>query len=329
MARLDEWKQFELLCHRLSVMMSGGISLHRSLQFLIDDAPGYLHRRQLTLLKSELERGAPFSRAFRYILPVDFSGQYGTIDHLPNIILFLDRWKVRVAGRRQTVIEMRKRWIYPAILMVSTLSTMVFFVGILVPRYIDFFNQSNTPVPGIISLLMRVRSGCQSPIGVGACIGLGVVLLPVFRKKWAGWISSGGAVNNSISDTFWMIGLLLQSGVSLSDAMGSLQRGRYVPKNWVSFEASVRHTGAFSDSAYLHLSLSKYHRELLRCGESSGDLSGALFAVSTELETYAIERTQRNLSYVQPCLILVSAGIILMSVYITMAPVTSLIGSLK
>jgi type II secretory pathway component PulF len=321
-----EWRKFALFCHRLAAMLRTGIGLVQAIDMLVLDELDPKEKRKLDLFRLALYSGVPFPQALRYVIPYEYRASVCRLDQVPDIPEFLSRLGAHVTERSDVVGTVLKQAVYPMVLIGSTVATVLFFILGLVPRYVDFFIGSGLPLPGILRGLMVVSTGLSSPgfAGIGGVCG--VVLVGWGGRRSIRWFKQRVGGGDGRSDLFWMLGIMLQSGVPLIKAVDVVSPSdRDIEARWRNFRLALLGSGRLAENAYLYLGLTRYQRELILCGERSGSLAVSLIDVASDLVAADQAQLKQTVAWIQPVMLAISAVTIVFSVYITMIPVTSLI----
>ena len=320
-----EWQKFALFCHRLAAMLNAGISLAPALQMLSEDEAIPEFRRNIDYVRRALANGTSFCSALRYVLPLEYRTTICRLEHIPDIPEFLTRLGDRVKHRADVVGTVLKDIIYPMLVISSTVGMVVFFVSVLVPRYSEFFVGAGIPLPPVLKGLMGVSEFLSSPlVYIGGC-GTGASLLFFGRNRVVSWLKSRAGQGDGRADLFWMLGLLLRARVPLVKALDVVDpRDPRLTRQWCVFRKALVTTGEFAENAYLYLGLTRFQREMILCGERSAGLASALVSVATDLTESDAAQFKRSMAWVQPVMLVISGLTILMSIYVTLAPVTAL-----
>ena len=321
-----EWRKFALFCQRLAAMLRTGIGLIQAIDMLVLDELDLKEKRKLDLFRRALYSGVPFPQALRYVIPYEYRASVCRLDQVPDVPEFLSRLGAHVTARSDVVGTVLKQAVYPLVLIASTASTVLFFILVLVPRYADFFNESGLPLPGILRVMMILSTGLSSPVFavISSVFAVGLVLFGGLRTiRWFKQRVGGG---DGRADLFWILGIMLQSGVPLIKAVEVVSPSdKTIEQRWRNFRLALLGSGRLAENAYLYLGLSRYQRELILCGERSGRLAVSLIDVAADLVAADQAQLKQTVAWVQPVMLAISAVTIVFSVYITMIPVTSLI----
>lgn len=309
-------------------MLRAGVPMIQAVDILRADERSPDYQRRLDLFRAELHRGSPIPSALKHILPVQFRKTVQHIGYIPDLPHFLDRLSQWVMRRLMVLESAIKQAVYPLVLVGALLGLLVFFCGVLVPQYIGFFKESGVPLPWLLREVDRVMT---QPTWVGwavliAIVSAGVAGIRLAARRIVGMVMGEGW---SVADLLWVLGTFGMSGVPMITAVQSLSpESALVKAKWTRFKQGLLQTGTLSDNAHLYLGISRYQRELLLLGERSCQLAASLCQISEDMSAAETAQFQRKIALIQPLLLCLTAGLILVAVYITLLPVTSLIKSL-
>lgn len=321
-----EWRKFALFCRRLAAILQTGVPLLQAIEILQLDEADRTSRQQLDRFRDELFRGTSFPQALRHLVPDEYRRSICQLDHVPDLGVFLTRLSEHVTQRADSLDGLVKQLGYPLMLVMTTMGTVLFFIFGLVPRYLEFFSDSNLPIPLVIMWLTSISLGLRHPV-IGPLIGVIVLGVCFFGFRYAyRWVKKWGGGGDSRADLFWMIGLMLNSGIPLRKAVTVVApRDPILKHQWNTFLRALMDSGRFSENAHLYLGLTRYQRELLLCGERSGFLGDALLSFAEDLIEIDKGNMSRSIALVQPIFLVISAVVIVASIYMTMIPVISMV----
>ena len=306
----------------LAVLLRAGLPLDRALKVLIDMASlPQMHQLLSEMLKS-VKGGKPLSQAMQpneklfgnfYISMVrsgEASGQLSAV--LDRLVEYLENAK----ANRDSVVS---ALIYPAILLVVSVLSVVIMLGFVVPQFETLFEDMGEALP----LLTRMVVSAANFIAEwGWLMLLLVVALGYYLRRWAvsaeGQASlhrrllklplAGGIVFEfEVSKFARTVGTLLENGVSLLKAISiaidtvdntvikdALQVLPPAVKAGKRMSVALADTGLFTPMVI----------QMIRVGEESGSLGQMLLELAKVFDGHVQSGVKRGLALLEPVLIL-------------------------
>ena len=306
----------------LAVLLRAGLPLDRALKVLIDMASlPQMHQLLSEMLKS-VKGGKPLSQAMQpneklfgnfYISMVrsgEASGQLSAV--LDRLVEYLENAK----ANRDSVVS---ALIYPAILLVVSVLSVVIMLGFVVPQFETLFEDMGEALP----LLTRMVVSAADFIAVwGWLILLVVVALVFYLRRWAATAEgraslhrrllklplAGGIVFEfEVSKFARTVGTLLENGVSLLKAISiaidtvdntvikdALQVLPPAVKAGKRMSVALADTGLFTPMVI----------QMIRVGEESGSLGQMLLELAKVFDGRVQSGVKRGLALLEPVLIL-------------------------
>jgi len=306
----------------LSVLLRAGLPLDRALKVLIDMAAQPRMNLLLNDLLSAVKGGRALSQALQpheqvfgtfYINMVrsgEASGQLSEV--LDRLVEYLENAK----ANRETVIS---ALIYPSILAVVSVLSIVLMLGFVVPQFESLFEDMGEALP---PLTQMVISGADFIKRFGWLILLLVVGLGVYVRNWAGTeqgrtslhrrlltlpMAGGIIFEFEVSKFARTAGTLIGNGVSLLKAISiaietvdnrvireSLAVLPPAVKAGKRMSVALEETGMFTPMVI----------QMVRVGEESGSLDQMLLELARVFDDHVQSGVKRGLTLLEPVLIL-------------------------
>lgn len=319
----------------LSVLLRAGLPLDRALKVLIDMAAQPGLDALLNDLLSAVKGGKPLSQALQahekvfgpfYISMVragEASGQLSAV--LDRLVEHLENAK----KNRDTVVS---ALIYPAILAVVALLSIVFMLTFVVPQFETLFDDMGDALP---TMTRWVIAGADFIKAYGVVMLLAIGALVFYLRRWAagaegrkalhGRLLSLPLVGNLVFE-FQMakfsrtVGTLLDNGVSLlralSIAMDTVDN--VVLKEALSILPTAARSGkrlsrALEDSDMF----TPMVIQMVRVGEESGRLDQMMMELADVFDGHVQSGVKRALALLEPVLIL-GMGVVIATIIIAL-----------
>lgn len=315
-------KEQTFLFKRLSFLINAGIPLMESLAVLREQSSSRRHARMYDQILSDVESGKSLSKAFvkfpnvfsEFSLSIVKVGeQSGALSQ--NLSYLADELKKKNILRRKII----GAFIYPALITCATLGITAFLMLYLFPKITPVFVSLHATLPITTRIVMAISLfmqhwGLELLLGLVIFVVVFVVILrksSVFHLLFDGVclrIPVVGAVMQyyNLSNACRTLGLLLKSGVKLSEALpitadatpNLIYKRHYVTLGKVVDRGDRLSTYLKKHSAHFPQILS----HMVAVGERSGTLSETLLYLA-ELYDHEVEEFTKNLStLIEPAL---------------------------
>jgi len=219
----------------LALMLTAGQDLDRALRFLVDTAPKKHVRAILTQIRDAVRDGSPFATALTRH-PTSFPNLYvglvrageaggmlaGTLERMADLL-------EKQRALRSSIVS---SLIYPAILLVAGIGSIVLLLTQVLPQFVPMFEQAGASLPRPTQIVIALGAAVS---GYGLYAALACVLLfvaaqqtlarPGPRLWWDRTILRlpvfGGLAREVLAARFTRtLGTLLQNGVPLIASLG-------------------------------------------------------------------------------------------------------------
>ncbi|MCB1702154.1 MAG: type II secretion system F family protein [Pseudomonadales bacterium] len=306
----------------LAVLLRAGLPLDRALKVLIDMASLPQMHQLLSEMLSAVKGGKPLSQAMQahgqlfgtfYISMVrsgEASGQLSAV--LDRLVEYLENAKTT----RDSVLS---ALIYPAILLVVSVLSIVLMLGFVVPQFQTLFEDMGEALPLITRLVVDAAEFIKS---WGWLMVLLVAGVAIYLRRWAATeggrtslhrrllkmpLAGGIIFEFEVSKFARTVGTLLGNGVSLLKAISiaidtvdnrvikeALQVLPPAVKAGKRMSVALADTGMFSPMVI----------QMTRVGEESGSLGEMMLELAKVFDGHVQSGVKRGLALLEPVLIL-------------------------
>ncbi len=331
--------ELSLVTRQLATLLGSGLTMEQSLNALIEEVSAPLTREVLGGVKSEVTAGLSLAGALGSY-DRSFPDFYRALVHggeesgaLPTVLQHLaDYLDARQAMKQKTSLAL----LYPVLVTLVAVSIVTGLLVFVVPQIVQVFQQSRQSLPLLTRALIALSGFLRAAwpyIAVGV-IGAATALRLALRRdgprrSWdamllrAPWL---GALIRSVNTSRFAstLAILVGGGVPLLSALGS---GARVMTNVVMREAIE---GAIErvregESLARALGATRVFPPLMVHLVASGEVSGKLEQMlqrAAQLETQSLERRLAVfLTLLEPVMILVMGGVVLMIVLAILLPI--------
>ena len=334
--------------NQLAVMIRAGISLPEALESIASQMDKKKFKHIISDLKNKIEGGQTFSQALslhqevfsnlyiNMIAAAEVSGSMSAM--LQQLVEYLDQ-------EAQTRSQVIGAMVYPIIIAVMAVSTTIFLLTFVLPRFLVVFAGSEHLLPAPTKIIMALSSVVR---------GYWFVILPVTGLAvWGFWCF----INTTVGREWWdrmklripllrtlcrslyitrslhTMGVLTNAGVPILDTIiitAQVSGNVLYEKMWKRVYESVRQGSKIASSLSSSELMPGNVVQMLRSGEESGTLSDVLRDVA---EFYARElRTVIKVvtSMIEPIMIVIMGvlvGFIAMSIILPIFRMSSLVTS--
>ena len=331
--------ELSLVTRQMATLLTSGLTMEQALSALIEEASAPMTREVLNGIKAEITAGLSLAAAMG-AYHKSFPDFYCALVHggeesgaLPVVLQHLaDYLDARQALKQKTTLAL----LYPVLVTLVVISIVTGLLVFVVPQIVQVFQQSRQGLPLLTRALIALSEFLRAAWPYLALAGAGAVAavrLALRREEtrrrlhamllgvpWLGQLIRG--VNTSrFAST---LSILVGGGVPL---LSALESGARVMSNAAMRAAIAGVIERVREGESLARSLGATHAfaplmvHLVASGEASGKLEQML-ARAAVLETQALERRLATfLTLLEPVMILVMGGVVLLIVLAILLPV--------
>jgi general secretion pathway protein F len=312
----------------LAVMLGAGQDLDRALRFITETAPGKRVAAVVGQVRDAVRDGAPLATALaqhprsftRLYIGLVRAGEAGG-----SLAPTLERLADLLEEQRRLSSTITSALIYPAMLLVAAIGSIVLLLTQVLPQFVPMFEQNGAHLPASTQFLIDAGDavGRFGPAAFVILIVGGLILRNALRRPGPRLQAArlvlrvpvlGGLMRELLAARFTRtLGTLLINGVPLVAALGIV---RDAVGNAAGTAAVDEATASAKGGAGLSRSLAESHVMpdrtiyLLRLGEETGQLGAmALRAASIHEEKTRLS-AQRLVSLLVPTITIVMGGVI-------------------
>ncbi|MGI5850252.1 MAG: type II secretion system F family protein, partial [Christensenellales bacterium] len=297
-------------------------------------------------VNDDLQRGKGLSEAFSVhektlpsimIKMIEAGEISGTLD------LSLDRLALHFEKENNMAKKIKSAMMYPIIICIIALIVVIFMLVFVVPRFMGFFDNPDTEVPGITKLLLSISDAFSN--GWMYIIGVIIIIYTLFKfyksttdgrlkldtlKLKAPLFGKSGIrilsarLSRTLS-TLTSAGITLTQSIRIASKVVSnkLAENKLLDiedqiKQGRSFHASIKAAGIFPNMLMY----------MTKIGEESGKLDEMLEKSAAYFEEEADEAISKLTTLLQPILLIFVAGIILFIMLAVLLPIFSMYSSI-
>jgi len=336
-----------MIYRELGALLSAGLPLVRALDILIQSAEMHDARTLLAGVRDRVREGVSLVDALAEASSSVTAFERAIIEaaeESAKVEVSLEKLAAFLEEQEQLRNRIQGALVYPSIVVTVGICVAVLMLGLLVPRARDMLEGSGIPLPALTRFMMafgRTAVKWVAPLAVVLVIGMLVFRHKLkhsdeFRQHWDRLLfripvlGQGYAMLASLRFSR-TLSMLLTGGIPLID--GLILAGRATGSPWLSRiverEAeTVRHGSSLSDAVRRIPRLSQSLPGWISVGEAGGGLERLLANAGERYENNWNRYVSRWLSLLEPVLILVIGGFVLLVTLSVLLPVLSLSRSL-
>ena len=317
-----------MLARNLSIILSSGVTLLRSLEVLASQTQSQKLERILVKCSNNIKAGLSLSEAFgKY--PKVFSALWRGIlevgeasGNLPFVLGELaDYLEMRMEFERR----IKSSLVYPAILLVASISAIIVFLKLILPKFAALFSQFDITLPTATKVVFSIGGFFEKNLFLMILIIIGGVVVflalrkqPEFERRWDK-ISLQLPLFGRYSKLLFLerftstMSILLESGLTLVYTLEVSARSvgnSHFERQVLLVRQRVR------DGAPLSLEMQKLDvfpllvSEMAKIGEETGSLPEVFKKISDYYQKELITNIERFVAAIEPLMILIMGAII-------------------
>jgi len=313
---------------QLAVMIRAGISIRAALEGIAEQVQNQKFRRILMQIKADVESGKQFSEAIAKH-PKLFGPLYVNMVKASEMSGSFARMLDRIAAYLAQEIETRKMVvgasIYPGIIALMAISTTVFLLTFVLPRFAGVFKGKEEALPAPTKFLMSLSTFMVEwwwLLLIGAVVGIGA-FIAFIRTEFGGfWWDrfkiSAPVIKRMfralyISRSLQTMGELLNAGVPMLDTIaitGDISGNRHYKRLWRSVYASVKQGKKVQTQLMRSTLLPRSVIQMISAGEESGKLGEVLDEISVFYAKALKDAIKAVTSMIEPIMIVLMGSVV-------------------
>ena len=331
---------------QLAVMIRAGISIRAALEGISEQVQNQKFRKILLQIKTDVESGKQFSEAIARH-PKLFGPLYVNMVKASEMSGSFAKMLDRIAAYLQQEIETRKMVvgasIYPGIIALMAVSTTVFLLTFVLPRFAGVFKGKEEALPAPTKFLMSL-SGFMVEwwwLLLAAAVAFGIAFFAFIRTEigglwWDRFKISAPLLQRMfralyISRSLQTMGELLNAGVPMLDTIaitGDVSGNRHYKRLWRSVYGAVKQGKKVQSQLQRSPLLPRSVVQMISAGEESGKLGEVLDEISVFYAKALKDAIKAVTSMIEPIMIVVMGsvvGFIAMAIILPIFKMSSLV----
>jgi type IV pilus assembly protein PilC len=313
---------------QMAAFLRAGIPILDSLEMLSGDASNKRLQQMLVEVSDALRAGSTFADAMAAhssLFPSYYVGILRSAELTGNLDVVLEQLSGYIERDLETTRAIRSALIYPLVILVMSIGTVLLLVTYVLPKFKGFFKSFNAKLPLPTRMLLALGDffTAYGVIVIGAALAF-VIFLVVYLQTERGkrtrdkvllklWMVKD-VIRFAVTERFCRIlSAMLKAGVPVPEAMtaalDATNNRVYAEALVVARDATLRGEGISRPIADTHLFPSAAEKMLL-VGEQSGTLDTQLDATALYCEGERSYRLKRITTLFEPVVIVVMGLIV-------------------
>jgi general secretion pathway protein F len=335
-------KALATLTRQLSTLIGSGIAIEEALRLTALQAESATAKGIILRVRGAIMEGHSLAQALAQhpaSFPTFYQASVAAGEHSAKLADVLAHLAAFVELRRRNQHKVQLALLYPALLAILSTSMIVLLLIFVVPDIVRVFVSRGTPLPFLTRALIALSEGAQN---FGPWLLLALLIFGFFARRWiavpanrlrldamliryppfARFSRQSNAARFSGS-----LATLVQSAVPLVDAIraaAAVTPNRFVRDKAFAIEQRVREGASLQAAMGEAGVFPAMLVAIVASGENSGALGPALGRASAELEDELDTLTATLVGLVEPVVLLVMGGIVLLMVLAILLPIINL-----
>ena len=325
------------VCRQLSALLRGGLPLDTALKALVDQRSR--HSAVLTEVRARVQEGYSFSESLDAaggVFPELLVATVGAGERIGRLGEVLERLAQHFEKRQALTQQVRGALAYPLVLTALSLGIVSLMLVYVVPQVTPVFADSGVELPLLTQILLEVSDFVRvwgwlalAGAAAGAVLIARAMRQPAVRLRLHRALLAAplfGALSQELNSTRLMQSLatLTNAGVSVWESLRVAARMlTSLPMQRAAMAAAeeVSEGAAAADALDRSGLFSPLCIQLIASGEASGELHQLLGRASETQERELASRIDTMTSLLQPVMILVVGGFVLLIVLAVLMPI--------
>jgi general secretion pathway protein F len=327
---------------QLSGLVNAGLPLERALSALSDEAETPRQRDLVSILRTEVNAGAPFAKALsqhpREFSPI-FTAVIGAGEQSGHLGLVLERLADDLQEQQNLRGKLLAAGLYPAIVCVVALVIVLFLLAYVVPQVAQVFGSNQQQLPMLTTVMLALSSFVKNfwlwglvliaALGMGAHVALKQADVRVrFDAAWLQIPLIGRLARGYNAARFAStLAMLATAGVPILKALQAAAdtlSNTALKRDAHDALVLVREGAPLASALAQHPRFPRLLVMFSRLGEQTGTLPTMLQRAATQLSEEVQRRALQLATVLEPLLIVAMGAMVMLIVLAVMLPIIEL-----
>lgn len=334
-------------CNEFAIMITAGISIIDALDTLKSQAYSSLFRRVLNMVYDDVRSGMLLSEAFSRHKKI-FPELFISMTYVGEVSGSLDAILRELAEYYERDDKIKRKakgaMVYPAVLLVITLSVLILLVVVIIPTFKDALSKFDVPMPPLTLAILAISDYIRSHWRLLLII-LGIVAVIIFIafrfesvKYFWDTIKAKAPIIGRVTEALVAarfargFGTLIAGGedvIKSLEIMSGILGNRYYQRKFMRAYIDVREGHNISDSFHAHKVFPEILIQMIAVGEKTGSLDSVIRKTTGYFDDQVESSLTRMTALLEPAMIIIMGvivAIIILSVFMPMLSIITTFG---
>jgi type IV pilus assembly protein PilC len=316
------------LAHQLSIMIDTGVPISEALETVAAQSSNISFGEVMKDVTSQVQSGNDFSTALKAhpnVFPTVMTSLIHAAEVSGRLGQMLEKISEYMAKEEKTVKQVKGALMYPAFMVLMTVSVTVFLLAFVLPQFAGIYANRGATLPAPTKLLLSMSSTLIDNWALFLAGSVGSIVGFIMMKRTEGgsrfldWLKLNVPLFKNLFTQLYVtrscrtLGAMINAGVPMLDAVAitrEVTANKYFEELWDAVDDNLRQGMQLSDPLFQSDLVPKSITQMIRSGEKSGRLGQVLskIALFTEDE---FDRAVKNMTqFIEPVMIVVMGGMI-------------------
>ena len=335
-------QELSLFIRQLATLLAAGLPVEESLKGVIEQTDKEKTKKMIALVRDKVMEGYSLAQAlgeFPSVFPQLYQSTVAAGEQTGQLDVVLEKLADYSEHQQQTKQKIQQAMIYPALMVIVSISIIGFLLAFVVPKIIEVFNTSGQTLPTATLILIKASDIIKSN-GLLMIIVLTIALLlfkyslknTKVRTYWHRVLLKIPVISYLIKTTnasryIHTFSILFSAGVSVLDTMRvatSLITNNIMSQAFDKALLSVREGASINSALKKTNFLTPMSIHLIASGEKSGRLAEMMAHAAHHLDNEVKRWIDTALTLLEPMIILLMGAVVLFIVLATLLPIFSM-----
>lgn len=334
-------RDFSVFCRQFVSMLNAGVSLLQCLSMLYEQTENKRLQKAILAVKASVEKGESLTGSMREqkIFPKLLCSMVEAGEASGSVEVALDRMAIHFEKDAKIKAMIKKAAIYPVAVCLIAVAVIIVMLVVVVPNYAVMFADMGTEMPGITVAVMNMSTFMQEKwYLVIAVVVAAIVAIKWFLSTKTGEyffaklglkipMLSGLTIKSAAARFARTASTLMAAGMPLTEVIeitantmdnclirDALLNCKEEIMQGVPLSEPLERCGLFPPMVY----------HMVRIGEETGNIEELLEKLADYYEEEVEMATQSLMAALEPMIIVVLAGIVIVIIGACMAPMTAM-----
>lgn len=335
-------QDLSLFTRQLATLIAAGIPIDESLQGVGEQTEKSKARQLIVSLRSKVVEGYSLAQSmqeFPNAFPELYQATVAAGEQTGRLDIILEKLADFTENQQQTKQKIQQALIYPALMIVVSISIISFLMAFVVPKIIEVFSSSGQTLPLMTLILVQISNFMKS-WGLFAIAGIICLVFafkysltkPTIKKRWHKFLLKLPFIaflikSVNLARYIHTFSILFSAGVNVIQTMKvsssvvsnlimreKLDVAAIKVREGTAISLALKQTGLFGAMA-IHL---------ISSGEKSGKLANMMVRAADHLDKEVQNVIDTVLTLLEPIIILLMGAVVLFIVLATLLPIFSM-----